>query len=264
MLRMVSSRSFVRCSSRSERPPARSDPHPPPPRAHQLRRQALYDTHPHRPPRLSLAHATSRAMTSSFGEFRTTHFHAGHRHQHRRYHRTPGHRCTRRIHLARHHQRDTGTARCSTSGIRTATRRPMRICSASLHGLKRRSMPNSNAQGAIRSRSTSRLRRFPVTAGQVVAFAGESGSGSAHLHFEIRDENNNTINPLLTSGISITDDLRPLFRGALFAPLTYRDTVSTVHTSSCTLAVRETAPGQYTMNGTPGDIRCGRVRGRRP
>jgi hypothetical protein len=91
---------------------------------------------------------------------------------------------------------------------------------------------------------------FPVTAGQIVAFAGESGSGSAHLHFEIRDENNNAINPLLTSGISITDDLRPLFRGVLFAPLTYGTRINGEH-QFLHLAVRETAPGRYTMTGTP-------------
>ena len=60
---------------------------------------------------------------------------------------------------------------------------------------------------------------LPVATGQIVAYAGDTGSGSAHLHFEIRDENRNTINPLLAEPFSIEDGLPPIFRGVAFVPL---------------------------------------------
>lgn len=51
---------------------------------------------------------------------------------------------------------------------------------------------------------------FPVGKGQNVGLTGESGSGSPHLHFEIRSPNNLPRNPL-KAGFSIEDSSPPAF-----------------------------------------------------
>jgi hypothetical protein len=47
--------------------------------------------------------------------------------------------------------------------------------------------------------------------GDVIAFTGSSGVGPPHLHFELRNSENEPFNPLLTN-ISVRDDLPPVFR----------------------------------------------------
>lgn len=47
--------------------------------------------------------------------------------------------------------------------------------------------------------------------GDVIAFTGSTGIGPPHLHFEIRNPDNEPVNPLLTN-ISVRDELNPVFR----------------------------------------------------
>lgn len=47
--------------------------------------------------------------------------------------------------------------------------------------------------------------------GDLIAYTGSSGVGPPHLHYELRDSNNEPFNPLLTN-ISVRDDLNPVFR----------------------------------------------------
>ena len=47
--------------------------------------------------------------------------------------------------------------------------------------------------------------------GDVIAFTGSSGVGPPHLHFELRNPENEPFNPFLTN-ISVRDDLHPVFR----------------------------------------------------
>lgn len=47
--------------------------------------------------------------------------------------------------------------------------------------------------------------------GEVIAFTGSTGIGPPHLHFEIRNSDNEPVNPLLTN-ISVRDELNPVFR----------------------------------------------------
>lgn len=51
-----------------------------------------------------------------------------------------------------------------------------------------------------------------IEQGELIGYSGETGTGDPHFHFEIRDKNNRPLNPL-TSGLSITDTIAPVFTG---------------------------------------------------
>lgn len=62
---------------------------------------------------------------------------------------------------------------------------------------------------------------FPVSLGDVIAYTGNTGTGTAHLHFEIHDENFDPVNPLLVPEFSqyIKDSVTPEIRKIAFVPL---------------------------------------------
>lgn len=51
--------------------------------------------------------------------------------------------------------------------------------------------------------------------GEVIAYSGETGAGFAHLHFEIRDENNTALNPFPLIQFPAKDKHYPRFAGVL-------------------------------------------------
>ncbi|HSQ34621.1 MAG TPA: M23 family metallopeptidase [Candidatus Binatia bacterium] len=57
--------------------------------------------------------------------------------------------------------------------------------------------------------------QLAVSQGQVIAFSGESGSGFPHLHFEIRDQANGSLNPLSLIAAPTTDRQGPVLKGIL-------------------------------------------------
>lgn len=62
---------------------------------------------------------------------------------------------------------------------------------------------------------------FPVSKGDVIAYTGNTGIGSAHLHFEVRDSLFNPINPLLLPRVAsaLSDEVPPEFQMVAFTPL---------------------------------------------
>ncbi len=56
---------------------------------------------------------------------------------------------------------------------------------------------------------------IPVSRGTVMAFSGESGDGFPHLHFEIRDKLNGSLNPLSLIGGPSIDNRAPILKGIL-------------------------------------------------
>jgi hypothetical protein len=62
---------------------------------------------------------------------------------------------------------------------------------------------------------------FPVSKGDVIAYTGDTGIGSAHLHFEVRDSTSNPINPLLFPHVAsvLSDEVPPDIQMVAFTPL---------------------------------------------
>jgi hypothetical protein len=55
-----------------------------------------------------------------------------------------------------------------------------------------------------------RPNHFPVAKGEVIGLSGNTGgSGGPHLHFEVRDSNNDAINPLQYSFAEVKDNVAP-------------------------------------------------------
>ncbi|MFC1542195.1 M23 family metallopeptidase, partial [Candidatus Latescibacterota bacterium] len=63
-----------------------------------------------------------------------------------------------------------------------------------------------------------KAQEFRVKKGQVIAYSGDSGGSTPHLHLEIRDENNDPLNPL-AQGVNIRDTISPRINSALLIPL---------------------------------------------
>ena len=60
---------------------------------------------------------------------------------------------------------------------------------------------------------------FPVAKGEVIAFTGETGAGSPHLHFEIRDPDLDFINPFMSENLQAPDDIPPTVYKIAVKPL---------------------------------------------
>ena len=59
---------------------------------------------------------------------------------------------------------------------------------------------------------------FKVNSGDIIGFTGESGAGPPHLHFELRDKHNSPINPL-KNDFSVSDVTSPILKSIAFIPI---------------------------------------------
>ena len=66
---------------------------------------------------------------------------------------------------------------------------------------------------------------LPVARGEVIARSGESGAGPPHLHLEIRDAGNVPVNPLL-HGYSVTDTKAPTLQRIALVPMDHASRVN--------------------------------------
>jgi len=69
---------------------------------------------------------------------------------------------------------------------------------------------------------------YPVKRGDVIGISGKSGTKHPHLHFEIRDAENNPMNPL-AFGFKIKDAIRPTPVKIAFIPLEHSAEVDGVY-----------------------------------
>ncbi len=87
---------------------------------------------------------------------------------------------------------------------------------------------------------------IPVRAGEIVAFTGQTGIGAPHLHFEIRDAGNRTVNPLIKK-YELSDRISPVITKISFSPL---DAHSEVNGDfrPLILTPQWLRPGEYELN----------------
>ena len=158
-------------------------------------------------------------ITSSFAEFRSSHFHAG-----------IDIGTNNRIGALVYAVRDGYVARIALSphgyGRYLVVRHPDGYYTTYAHlsayqeSLERVVRTEQLKEGKFSIEMKFQPADFPVRKGDVIAYSGESGSGNAHLHFEIRDENFNPVNPLLFPNIRhFTDTEPPVFQRLAITPM---------------------------------------------
>lgn len=69
-------------------------------------------------------------------------------------------------------------------------------------------------------------QQFPVKRGQIIGYTGKTGIGSPHLHFEIRDPQNQPVNPLRYYRSVFKDNTPPRLYQAAFFPMDHRSLIN--------------------------------------
>ena len=189
----------------------------------------------------------TRNLTSTFGEFRSTHFHAG-------IDISTRDRIGARVlaardgHVVRISVRPTGYGKIlylRHADDYTTTYAHLDRFSPTLEEIVK-------AEQQRRGVYTVTLRfkedEIPVTRGELIAYSGETGSGTPHLHFEIRDEQGNGVNPMLCPEYQILDTISPAPRRLAFVPLGPGSTVNGKDVP-ITLALHKESSGTYSFAG---------------
>lgn len=78
-------------------------------------------------------------------------------------------------------------------------------------------------------------KMMPVSKGEVIAYTGERGIGVEHLHYEIRDENNNYLNSYHPDYIVVQKKEKPVFHSIYILTEGLRMGKNKTSTSSCRL-----------------------------
>lgn len=81
--------------------------------------------------------------------------------------------------------------------------------------------------------------KLPVSKGDIIGYTGRSGCMGAHLHFELRDKNNNPVDPF-QRGFSVADTIPPVIEAIRFVPLDESSKVSGSHIGKVFPAVGDT------------------------
>lgn len=94
-----------------------------------------------------------------------------------------------------------------------------------------------------------------IQQGDVIGYTGSSGIGPPHLHFEVRDSLDNPVNALSTN-LSVKDELAPIFNSLIIEPLESTSRVDG-HPYSRTIPVQSQKDGIYdfgtvSLNGQHG------------
>jgi len=166
----------------------------------------------------------SHYLTSSFGEFRTRHFHAG---LDIKSWNTPGYKVF---------AIDDGylwRVRTSNTGYGKVLYQKLRDGRIAVYAhLDRFADPIDefvyNRQIEIQSYETDffpNRDQFPVKKGEVIAYTGNTGTRYPHLHFEIRSEDNKPVNPLLL-GLDVQDKVPPTPQELVVTPLESNSTIN--------------------------------------
>jgi len=187
-------------------------------------------------------------ITSSFGDFRQTHFHAG-----------VDVSTFGKIGLPVYASREGSVALVSVSpygyGKMILLRHPDGFYTRYAH----LSRFNRKIETVIRN-AQKKKGVYPVDIelqeneifvqqGELIAYTGNTGAGDEHLHFEILDENQNPVDPLLFPDIAslLHDDQAPQFRSIALTPLTENSTVNGTHQPLVVDVVKKSS-GEYSIS----------------
>lgn len=91
---------------------------------------------------------------------------------------------------------------------------------------------------------------LPVGKGDTIAFTGSTGAGPPHLHFEIRDRDFNPVHPELAPRLRVPDVQRPIFMGLAITPLDAASSVDGKH-KTVLYSVKRTSDSTFALKGTP-------------
>ncbi len=90
---------------------------------------------------------------------------------------------------------------------------------------------------------------IPVRKGEVIAYTGDTGIGTPHLHFEIRDTNLEAINPQLCENLLAPDRIPPDIHKVALTPIGEGSLVNGGWGTQI-YAARETGPARYRIRET--------------
>ncbi|MDH7514952.1 MAG: M23 family metallopeptidase [Bacteroidota bacterium] len=167
----------------------------------------------------------SKTRSSSFAEFRKTHFHAG-------------------IDISTNMRTGYAVYASRAGWVRSITFQPggygwiitlrhpdgYSTCYAHLKGFPKHIEDAYYAKLAEIGRSFGYAewtgKEIPVEKGEVIAYTGSTGAGPPHLHFEIRDIASNPVNPELGRRLRLPDSLPPTFVQVCWMPLSAKSLVN--------------------------------------
>ncbi len=170
----------------------------------------------------------SRRINSSFAEFRRTHFHGG-------IDISTNNRTGYPVYAAEHGFVASVEVSPSGYGKVVFLQHPNGYVSVYAHLKMFNDLINSVVEELQQREGKYAVRhRFDpgdiiVRKGELIAFTGDTGRGSAHLHFEIRDQNFNPLNPLLFQTLRPVDKTPPIIRRLAASPLNSHSTVGGDH-----------------------------------
>lgn len=160
----------------------------------------------------------SRALTSTFGEYRSTHFHAG-------IDISTNDRNGYRVFASRDGYVSRIMVNADGYGKMLYVRHRDGYTTTYAH-LQRFAPPlESRMRREQRARESYPVRiecaphEFPVAKGELIAYTGDTGTGTSHFHFELRDENMNAVNPLQCPDFAVADTIPPVIRKVALVPL---------------------------------------------
>jgi hypothetical protein len=159
-----------------------------------------------------------KIVTSTFGEFRRTHFHAG-------IDISSGDVTGYRVFAARDGYVSRIRVDATGYGKMLYVRHPDGYTTTYAH--LKNFAPAIEARAAAEQRRLARYtidldcppEALPVRKGDPIAYSGETGTGSPHLHFEIRDGRMNPLNPFLAAPLRVYDSMAPTIRRIAVLPL---------------------------------------------
>jgi Peptidase family M23 len=193
----------------------------------------------------------SRAITSSFAEYRRTHFHAG-------IDISTNDRNGYKTFASRDGYISRITVDAEGYGKMLYVRHPDGYTTTYAHlqgfapGIESRVRAEQRKCESYTVDITCPPTEFPVRKGEVIAFTGDTGTGSSHLHFEIRDENMNGVNPFLCPDFQVEDNLPPTVRRFAVIPLEPGSTVDGFEQARIYTPRRSGTSGTISVHGAVG------------